>query len=655
MVDFVGSKAFDTQVLGRRLGEDFERGVLKLSTLLDSETRDAASIDAAKADLCEQLRKLLVSEGYPEAQVTLRLEDERATRTLTFSLREGQQLRVEAVDLTGNKSLTAAELTGPWFERRRGLEGGDAPPFVATEIDALAKEIAARYQAAGYLEATTSTPQVVRSGASPLVTVAITVTEGPLYTILRTRVDRSLAAALGEELPSGLDGKPFSTSEVENYRRELMRRLRERGHADPSTSVVLGAVEEQNGVDVLVRGEAGPIREIGAVTVRGNKKIRADNILATAGLSVGETFRGSAEDRALQRLHASNNFARIKVLHEDAEDGRLAVVFEVVEMERPPLDIEVGYGSYVRARVGLRVDVENFAATGLDLRTLGEVHSRGHVVSASIARRELFENTRVALGLAHTRRRQPSFSDQVLAAELAFQYSLGSTSELSAGYRFEDHGNSWSDTKQADLDLADHERSVVFADWKTVDRDHPVRSFDGYKAKLGLEWSEASLGGDVDLLAVGVDIARWMRLGDRVAVSARWRSGLLWSKSSAAIPIQHRMFAGGEDSVRSFREDRLGPKDADGESIGGEYRNVFNLEGRFVLDDPFDLIVFADAGNVGRRAEDFDLDGMRYAVGLGLQYLAPVQLPLRLDFAVNPDRRSGEEVWVLHLRIGLLD
>ena len=50
--------------------------------------------------------------------------------------------------------------------------------------------------------------------------------------------------------------------------------------------------------------------------------------------------------------------------------------------------------------------------------------------------------------------------------------------------------------------------------------------------------------------------------------------------------------------------------------------------------------------------DDFFKD-FRPGVGLGLQYLLPIG-PMRLDFAVNPDRDSGrdEDDYVLHFSIG---
>src|SRR6185503_5417776 len=96
------------------------------------------------------------------------------------------------------------------------------------------------------------------------------------------------------------------------------------------------------------------------------------------------------------------------------------------------------------------------------------------------------------------------------------------------------------------------------------------------------------------------------------------------------LPIQERFFNGGESTVRSFRESHLGPRSPNGDPEGGEFRNIFNVETRFPLFGPLQGALFVDAGNVGRKVEDYGFRDMRYAVGAGLRFALPIG-PLRVD------------------------
>ncbi|MCA8968400.1 MAG: BamA/TamA family outer membrane protein [Planctomycetes bacterium] len=657
---FEGLESFDARVFAKPLRPELAR----LSQLV-GDANERERIDEIVEVARRTVQTIIVESGYPDAVVSAKLESETATddssertSTLRIVVAEGPFVTIESIELDGNHSLTSAELLGRRFGATRSLTNIEGIPFVRADVDALREEITARYQGAGYLEARVTEPSIELT-QDHTARVRFEIREGPLYTVLRMRIDRALADTLGTlpgGVPKGFEGKPFSAAEIEAYCREIVRGLREAGHPDPDIRPLIGAVVEEKGVDVLIRGEPGPLQVVGEVVVVGNDVIRQDNIRSMLELEPGDRFRGSLEDRSIRRLYATGDFAKVQAKHETLPDGRLRILLEVIENKRPPVDLEVGYGSYVRVRAGLRFGIEDVLGTGLDLKAAAELNAKGHMMSASLGRADVLPGTDATIGIAGVHRRQPSYSDKQLAVEAALRHELTDTTHARFGYRFEDHGGSWSDTRMPELDNADHERSVLFAQLLSQDRDHPIRTFDGHAANLTLDWSDASLGGDVDLLHLGIDGAKWLRVSDGVALSARVRSGLVWTtRSSTRIPIQHRMFTGGENTVRSFREDRVGPKDANGESLGGEFRNVINLESRFVIEDPLDFVLFADAGNVGRRIEDFGLDDMRYAIGLGLQYAIPVQIPIRFDFAINPDRRSGEEKWVMHLRIGVLD
>ena len=124
-------------------------------------------------------------------------------------------------------------------------------------------------------------------------------------------------------------------------------------------------------------------------------------------------------------------------------------------------------------------------------------------------------------------------------------------------------------------------------------------------------------------------------------------------EDSNLIPIQERFFAGGENSVRSYRESQLGPKDANGQPIGGESVATASLEWRHEVTGPFQTAAFVDVGHVALDAQDlFDPQDIGVGIGLGFRYMLPIG-PLRLDAAVNPDPDEFEEEWVIHFSIGM--
>jgi outer membrane protein assembly factor BamA len=143
-------------------------------------------------------------------------------------------------------------------------------------------------------------------------------------------------------------------------------------------------------------------------------------------------------------------------------------------------------------------------------------------------------------------------------------------------------------------------------------------------------------------------------LSPRDVFGVSFRTGVIVPVGdSDAIPLQERYFNGGENTVRSFKEDQLGPQDADGDPIGGEAYTVISAELRHTLGGRLGAAFFFDLGNVQEDASDyFHFDNGGAAVGAGLRYLLPVG-PVRLDVGVNPDPGDDDDTWVAHLSVGV--
>ncbi|MDG2297567.1 MAG: outer membrane protein assembly factor BamA, partial [Gammaproteobacteria bacterium] len=143
---------------------------------------------------------------------------------------------------------------------------------------------------------------------------------------------------------------------------------------------------------------------------------------------------------------------------------------------------------------------------------------------------------------------------------------------------------------------------------------------------------------------------------------------------SIGVPPYKNFFAGGPDTVRGFKEHRLGPKDNFGNPYGGNLLVSSQLE--LILPIPGDwasrarFSLFFDIGNVFSTSEiefldyegnpidyGFDTGNLRRSVGLAAQWLAPLGLfrfsyaiPLNENVATN--RYLGDELERFQFTIG---
>ena len=132
--------------------------------------------------------------------------------------------------------------------------------------------------------------------------------------------------------------------------------------------------------------------------------------------------------------------------------------------------------------------------------------------------------------------------------------------------------------------------------------------------------------------------------------------------NTTAIPPYRQFFGGGPDSVRGYRESRLGPKDQFGNPYGGSLRITSQNELIFPMPAKWAqtarVSAFFDIGNVfqnGSKIKFFGPDGvtpqdyrfnvhdLKRSFGVAVQWLAPLGL-FRFSFGVPLNAKHGDGV-----------
>jgi outer membrane protein insertion porin family len=141
--------------------------------------------------------------------------------------------------------------------------------------------------------------------------------------------------------------------------------------------------------------------------------------------------------------------------------------------------------------------------------------------------------------------------------------------------------------------------------------------------------------------------------------------------STTALPPFRQFFGGGPDTIRGYRESRLGPKDSFGNPYGGNLLTVASAEILFPTPDKWKANVrvsaFYDMGNVFSTGNvkfygidrvtpvnyKFRYSDLKRSTGIAVQWLAPMGI-FRFSYAVPlsktvasandirfPDEREG--------------
>lgn len=619
-------------------------------------TRESAVYDAAL-----ELEDLYRTEGYPIAKVDYRYapppegEPWPERVQVQFVVQEGPLVTVD-LKLSGNRAHKQDQLLSLWFRKRHGTFSLGGYVFVESQVRSFVEELRTFYRSQGRLDAVVGDPEIAVDLEGGTATVAITIEEGQVHTIGEVEVAAALRDAAGDGMPAPPTGRPQTQGELQGYRTALRNALRERGHPDPRVELRVAAGAESALVGRLeVTGEPGPRVTVADVTAGGNERTMDAVILGKLDLAEDDVYDGSKVDDALKRLYRTGLFRKVEIRETPLPDdpSRVRLAIQVEENESRSIEFLGGYGSYEQVRGGLRLEERNVFGTGRGVVLDNRLSMKGYSTELTLSDPDfLATGSTLTISGERFEREEPSFTDEAVGGTVALARPLFEGLTARVGYTYRDRIGAQAFTVLPQDQLVDFTEGKVFFELRNDRRDNLLFPKAGHMEMLAFERIAPELGANVDLDRLIFRTAVHVPLFEPFHLVLRSEQSALWPhEGSARVPLQVRWFNGGESTVRSFEESELGPRDADGLPVGGEYRNLFGTELRFPLWRALEGSLFADAGNVGSRVQDFSLEDMRYAVGGGLRLLLPIG-PVRLDAGWNPDRRPGEEAWALHLSVG---
>jgi outer membrane protein assembly complex protein YaeT len=412
---------------------------------------------------------------------------------------------------------------------------------------------------------------------------------------------------------------------------------------------------DRHEVDLLVGGEPGPQVTVAGVELSGNERTMDSLIRDRFRLAPGDRYDGTKVDEALRKLYMTGLFRVVDISDQPVagDPSRVDMKIRVEELESRSIDLMGGYGSYESLRGGVRLEERNLFGTGRDIALDNRVSTKGYSTGLTLTDTDfLATDSTLSVNGEFFRREEPSFVDQAYGGTVALSRELTHKLTVRVGYTYRDRVGATTTAALPQDQLVDYTEGRVFIEFRHDQRDNLLFPGRGHVEFLSFERIAPALGASVDLDRITFRASVHLPLLGPTRLVLRTEQNALWPHDgSANVPLQERFFNGGEDSVRSFKESQLGPKDNAGLPIGGEYRNLFGAELRVPLTGTFEAATFVDAGNVGSRVQDFGLAGLHYGIGAGLRLLLPIG-PVRLDAAYNPDRDPGDREWTLHFSVG---
>ena len=224
------------------------------------------------------------------------------------------------------------------------------------------------------------------------------------------------------------------------------------------------------------------------------------------------------------------------------------------------------------------------------------------------------------------------FDQQNLGGSLAWRKPLGEHSYLELTYTAQNVKIHNIASNASDLIRQEEGKffqSKIDLSWVHDTRDSVYITRTGHKVELGGMYS--GLGGDVKVHGLNATASQYFLLPwDTIfSVEGSFRTV---DASSGQVPIFERLFLGGANNLRGFQFREVGPKDAQGEPIGGLTSAYASFEYTFPIVEKVRGAVFYDVGMVSGDSYDWGGD-INSNVGVGLRLFLPIG-PIRVDFGV---------------------
>ena len=635
-VDFSGNTVYDNSKL-----------------LKETEIKTGEPVDESKlAKAAQKIRERYEKNGYADVGVNYQTSPMSApgfTR-VTFVVTEGARGLVRNIYFEGNTSIKSSVLHAKMTLKEKSLFRvwrGKAGRLNDEALTDDVKAVEGVYHDAGYVYA-----KVTKTRRDPVgkdyVDLTMTIFEGAKYDVNEVVLEGITVFTVKELTPALKTAKGFaySGSDVHDDEKMIGDYYGSRGYADSrvETSVVpVGA----NKVKVVYHVVEGEKSMIGKVNISGNTVTKDNVIRRELPFAPGEELNTVKVEAGTNRLKNLGYFSQVDIRNNPSgQPGVKDVDVAVTEQSTGTINFGAGFSS-IDSLVGF-VDLTQ---TNFDAGNYPSFRGAGQRFHIGLQ----YGTQRRDADLSFT---EPWFLDQKLAfttdlfyhdlyylstvynqksygVSFSLRKPLGEHSYAEATYTLQDvtiHNVASTASSLIQQEAGSFTESKIDLAWVNDTRDSVYITRTGHKVTLDGMMAGSFLGGDVSIYGLKAQATQYFSLPWDGILSIDGAIGTVDAINSNRVPIFERLFLGGANDLRGFDYRKVGPKDGNGEPLGGLTSAYVSFEYTFPIMEKLRGAIFYDVGLVGATA--YDLSGtVNSDVGIGLRLYLPIG-PIRVDFGI---------------------
>ena len=638
---------------------------------ISAKTGDALSESSLAADK-QKIADYYANKGFGEAVVSYRVEqnEKAGTARVIFEVNEGGKLAIKELVFDGNSAVKDSELRKVVKSKPKAFydffsKAGRVDQEALTEDVRAIREL---YQNKGYIDAEVGAPRVDRT--DDRVTVTFPIKEGIQYHV--GKVTYSGAQVFTQdEIAKNSKVEPntvYSPKAVRDDIKRIQDLYGTRGYIDFQA----GADVNPGGkgiMNISYRVDEGVQSYVEHIDISGNTRTKDKVIRREIALAPGDLYNSVRVEASQARLENLNYFYTrrdgpghqpVSLFPSDTlVPGRKDLKVLVEEKRTGSFNFGAGFSSIDNLLGFAEVTQGNFDITrwpyftggGQKFRMRAQYGTRRKDFIISLTE-PYFLDYKLSVG-GELFYRDASFVSSVYD-ERRYGFDINARKPIN-DFTYARFSYTLQNVDIHDVDpsasqaIREEQGSRISSKISagiTVDtRDSIFLTRRGYKVDFQTYVAGGFLGGDTDIYGFDLEGSKYFLLpwdtiltvNGELAVVQTWAGG-------DRVPIFDRLYLGGANNLRGFNFRDVGPKDTDGEPIGGNTLARLTVEYTFPIVEKVRGAFFYDVGFVNRDSYDFGTGTVNSDVGFGVRLDLPIG-PVRIDYGIpiksDKDNDSG--------------
>jgi len=643
---------------------------LKQAGIQENKIYDKSILDRAE----KELKRQYTSRGFYGAVVKTTVTPlERNRVSLRFDIEEGSVTKIADINIIGAKDFAEKELlremklsTPGWF-----TWFSKADQYSKQQLTADLEALRSFYLNRGYLEFNIDSTQVSITPDREKIYITIAITEGPVYRLGEIKLSGDLIVGEAQLAPLVLTkkGDVFSREKIVDTTKKISDRLGNEGYSFANVNPVPDLDREKRIAGFTYFVDPGKRVYVRRVNITGNTKTQDEVIRRELRQMESGWYSLEKIARSKERLQRTGYFSEVNV-ETPAVSGtpdQVDINVNVTERNTGTLNFGLGYSAAEKLTLQASVSQANIIGTGnmvafqINNGSVNKVYSFSYLnpywTTDGVSRgfdffRRDVDTSSLSIASYHTYSTGMGVRFGIPVSEYD-TVNLGFTAERtklvvdpSAPQRYQDFITEFgekSNTFRVNASFARDSRDSLT--WPTKGWLNEVGAEVGFPPGDLTYW-RFTFQSQLFWTPVRVPWLTTMLNGE-----IGWAGGY----RGKPLPFFKNFYAGGTGSVRGFETATLGPRDTNGDVLGGNRRIVFQWEELFPLpgykERNVRLATFLDAGMIWGEDEKLRLQDMRAAVGVAISWDSPVG-PLRFSFGTPIRKKPDDKIERFQFQLG---